>query len=289
MMNIKKVLKIGLPVVAVVLATIAIALPTVLHSAGLHPEYTGEVSELPGGKALIITTSHGVLSEPGSEDGAPTGVAASELTHPYYVFQGAGLDVDVASIKGGAIPIDPQTMSFPVRTEYEERFENDSIFQAKANNSIAVADVDVSQYDVIFLAGGWGAAYDMGYSEELAALVGGAYYSPKQPVIASVCHGALGLINAKDAEGNLLIAGRRATGVTDKQIKELGIEVTPMHPETELRKAGAIFESATAFRDLFATWVSVDDEQRFVTGQNQNSGLETAHTAVNILAQGKTQ
>ena len=66
------------------------------------------------------------------------------------------------------------------------------------------------------------------------------------------------------------------TGVTDKQIKELGIEITPQHPETELRKAGVIFESQTAFRDMLATHVVVDDEQRFVTGQNQNSGRETA-------------
>ena len=93
----------------------------------------------------------------------------------------------------------------------------------------------------------------------------------------------LGLIQAQDTEGNLLIAGRKMTGVTDKQIKELGIDLTPLHPETELRKAGALFESSTAFRDMLATHVTVDDEQRFVTGQNQNSGLETAHTMMLII------
>jgi hypothetical protein len=51
-----------------------------------------------------------------------------------------------------------------------------------------------------------------------------------------------------------------------------------------LHKAGAVFESQTAFRDFFATHVAVDDEQRFVTGQNQNSGLETAHTMMAILS-----
>jgi hypothetical protein len=75
------------------------------------------------------------------------------------------------------------------------------------------------------------------------------------------------------------------TGVTDKQIKELGIEVTPKHPETELRKTGAIFESQSAFRDVFATHVAVDDERRFVTGQNQNSGLETAHVMMQVYAE----
>lgn len=286
-MNVKKVLTIGLPVLAISIAIIAIALPTILHSAGLHPEYNGEIAEYPGGKALIITTSHGVLSEPGSDEGKPTGVAASEMTHPYYVFKEAGMDVELASIKGGEIPVDPQTLSRIVRSQEDERFMKDTVFQAKAKNSLAVGDVDVSQYDIIFLAGGWGAAYDMGYSEELATLVSEAYYSPKEPLIASVCHGALGLINAKDRDGELLIKGRRVTGVTDKQIKELGIDVTPLHPETELRKAGARFESNTAFRDLFATLVTVDDEKRFVTGQNQNSGLEAAHKAVLLLADRK--
>ncbi|MEZ5572577.1 MAG: hypothetical protein R3E64_11205 [Halioglobus sp.] len=84
-----------------------------------------------------------------------------------------------------------------------------------------------------------------------------------------------------------IITDRRMTGVTDKQIKELGIEVTPLHPETELRKAGVNFESRTAFRDFLATHVTVDDEKRFVTGQNHNSGLETAHVMMQILAERK--
>jgi putative intracellular protease/amidase len=75
------------------------------------------------------------------------------------------------------------------------------------------------------------------------------------------------------------------TGVTDKQIKQLGIEITPQHPEAELRKAGALFESETKLIDFFATHVVVDDERRFVTGQNQNSGHETAHRMMAIIAE----
>lgn len=72
------------------------------------------------------------------------------------------------------------------------------------------------------------------------------------------------------------------TGVTDNQIQGLGIEITPQHPETELRNAGVIFERQNAFRDILATHVTVDDEQRFVTGQNQNSGHETAQKMLAI-------
>jgi len=279
-----KTLIVSLGVLLLLIATVAMALPTILHKVGLHPEYNGEKTELPGKRALVITTSHAVLNEPGETTGKPTGVMASEMTHPYYNFLDGGMQVDVASIKGGEIPVDPQTLGYPIKTPEDERYLQDPILQAKVNNSLRIDDIDFTQYDIIFLAGGWGAAYDLGYSDVLAQKISEAYYSAKQPVIGSVCHGALGLVNAKDREGNLLIAGRRVTGVSDKQIKELGITMTPQHPETELRKAGVIYESQSKFRDIFATHVVIDDEQRFVTGQNQNSGHETAQKMMAVIA-----
>ena len=279
----KKLLAGGLLLVALG-SFVLLSLPTILHKAGLHQTYSGPTVSLPGKRALIITTSHDVLAAPGETEGEPTGVMASELTHPYYTFLDGGMDVDLASIQGGEIPIDPQTLRFMVKSPEDERYLNDKLAQAKVNNAIPIAGVDIGQYDIVFLSGGWGAAYDLAQSPELAAKVSEAYYGDKAAVMGGVCHGVLGLVNALDRDGNLLIAGRRMTGVTDKQIQELGIEMTPLHPETELRKAGAVFESQTAFRDIFATHVIADDEQRFVTGQNQNSGLETAHTMMRILS-----
>lgn len=275
----------GLLVVVILVGGLLLSLPTILHKAGLHPEYHGASVELPGRRALVITTSHGVLAAPGETEGPATGVWGSELTHPYYTFQDAGMEVDVASIQGGEIPIDPQSFFFAAKSPEDERYLADPIAQAKVNNSIPIAEVDISQYDIVFMAGGWGAAYDLAQSPVLAAKVSEAFYAEKTPVIGGVCHGVLGLVSARDRDGKLLIAGRRMTGVTDKQIKELDIEITPLHPETELRKAGVIFESGTAFRDIFATHVVVDEEKRFVTGQNQNSGLETAHNMMKVIAE----
>lgn len=266
-------------------ALVVLALPTILHKAGLHPEYNGEAVQLPAGKrALIIATNQAVLSAPGETTGDATGVMASEMTHPYYRFLDAGMQVDLASVKGGKIPVDPQTLNRILKTPEDDRFLADLAFLAKVENSMRIDDVDFTQYDIIFMSGGWGAAYDLGYSPVLAEKVSEAYYASNEPVIGGVCHGVLGLINAKDRDGKPLIAGRRMTGVTDKQIKELGIEITPQHPEAELRKAGVIFESNTGFMDFLATHVVVDDEERFVTGQNQNSGRETAHRMLELVA-----
>ena len=271
-------------VIITIVGITLLALPTILHKAGLHPEYSGPTTKLPGMRALIVTTSHDVLAAPGETEGPATGVMASEFTHPYYTFLDGGMEVDIASIQGGQIPIDPATLGFPVKSPEDERYLNDPVAQAKVKNSIPIADVDIEQYDIVFLSGGWGAAYDLAQSPALAQKVSESYYGDKEAVIGGVCHGVLGLVNARARDGELLIAGRRMTGVTDKQIKELGIEMTPLHPEAALREAGVVFESQTAFRDMFATHVTVDDEERFVTGQNQNSGLETSNVMMQVLA-----
>ena len=71
------------------------------------------------------------------------------------------------------------------------------------------------------------------------------------------------------------------TAVTDKQVRELGITMTPQHPERELRGAGALYESEKAFRDIFASHVVVDGN--LVTGQTQNDGAETAQRMMAIV------
>ena len=82
--------------IAVMLAVGAwFGLPPLFKSMGLHPAYTGPAYELPGGKVLIITTSQATLAP---RDTA-TGVFASEMTAPYYVFKDGGMKVDIASIK----------------------------------------------------------------------------------------------------------------------------------------------------------------------------------------------
>ena len=101
-------------------------------------------------------------------------------------------------------------------------------------------------------------------------------------ILGSVCHGALGFLRATDEAGAPLVKGRRMTGVTDKQVEELGITITPQHPERELRQAGALFESRTAFKDMFANLTVVDG--RVVTGQNQNAGAETAQKMIALAA-----
>jgi len=264
---------IAIPAAAIIL--MVIALPALLRLAGINPRYDGPSHAVPGRKVLIVTTSHAVLGD----SGKATGVYASEMTVPYYSFLDGGMTVDVASIDGGAIPIEPMSLRWPLLAPEDERFLADPVLGNKVRNSLRVDDVDFASYDAIFLAGGWGASYDLGQSDVLGARITDA--NAAGAVLGSVCHGALGLLKARTPQGEPLVKGRRLTAVTDKQIAELRITMTPLHPERELRAAGALYESATAFRDMLASHVVVDGN--LVTGQNQNDGAETAHKMMEFI------
>jgi putative intracellular protease/amidase len=262
-------------IIVVVIGLLVAALPSILNMLGLNRPYHGRKFNLPGKRALIIATNHGTLGDTGKK----TGVYASEMTVPYYQFLDAGMQVDVASIKGGEIPIEPVSLRWPIITPADKRFLSDSKFLDRVKHSLAIADIDFTKYDIVFMAGGWGAAYDLGYSEVLGQKTSEAYAA--NVVLGSVCHGALGFLRAKDEKGGPLVKGRRMTAVTDKQVRELGITMTPQHPERELRNAGVLYESETAFRDIFASHVVVDGN--LVTGQTQNDGAETAQRMMAIV------
>ena len=267
---------VTLIVVAALFALILFNLPWILRALGLHRHYTIPDFDLSGKRAVVICTNHTILDP----TGRPTGAFGSEFTVPYYAFINAGMAVDMASIKGGVIPIQPPSWSWPLACADDRRFMADAEAMAKLKQSKAVADIDPADYDVIFMAGGWGAAYDLMQSEALADFVTRANAQGK--ILGSVCHGALGLCSAKGIDGELLVKGRRVTGVTNDQINTFGIAVTPKHPEEELRKAGAIFECQHAWLDPFTTHTTIDGN--LITGQNQNSGYETSHRILEKLA-----
>ena len=135
------------------------------------------------------------------ENGDKTGVCLQEAADPYYVYLDSGADVDIVSIKGGQIPYDTKPKTKNVR-----RFLDDESAMSKLNNSSKIDDVNFDDYDLVFMAGGWGAAFDLPVSDILGAKVSRALQMGK-PMIASTCHGALGFVRANRTDGTPYIKG----------------------------------------------------------------------------------
>ena len=72
-------------------------------------------------KVLMVITSHDQLGNTGRK----TGFWLEELAAPYYVFKDFGVDITLASPKGGRPPLDPKSNEPEFRTELTLRFEAD--------------------------------------------------------------------------------------------------------------------------------------------------------------------
>ena len=79
------------------------------------------------------------------------------------------MQVDVASPAGGLIPVERLSVNAIIRTHTDDRFLGDAVLREKINNSLIISSVDIDAYEIVYLAGGWGAAFDLGFSESLAA------------------------------------------------------------------------------------------------------------------------
>ena len=161
---------------------------------------------------------------------------ARELSVPYYAFLDAGMDGRGGQPRRRPDPDRPAVaQAGPALRRRRPAARRPG--PAGPPGQLAVDRVARPRpaYDAVYLAGGWGAAFDFATSDDLAAALTEA--AALGLVIGGVCHGPLGLVNATTPDGAPLVEGRRVSAVTDKQVRELKIESTPFHPETELRRA----------------------------------------------------
>lgn len=225
-------------------------------------------------KALVVVTSHDQVRDTGRR----TGFYYDEMAIPYWALMDAGLDVEVASIKGGKAPYDPGSIGEPGSRPAEvDRFLRDAASVAKIENTLRIDEVDPLAYDVVFLPGGHGTMWDFAQSDALARVVGQAYDSGA--VIGAVCHGPAGLVSAKHSNGRPLVEGMRVNAFTNAEEEAVGLtNIVPFLLESRLRELGARFEGAPNFQ------AKAVRDGRLVTGQNPRSAGPVADEMLRALA-----
>ena len=229
-----------------------------------------------GKRILLIVTSHGELGATGQK----TGFWLEELAAPYRVFVEAGVEVDIASPRGGRPPVDPKSDKEPKGDA--RRFLDNPEAMAKLENTLPLGAIDRS-YDAYFVVGGHGVMWDLAVSAEAQATLAGAFDGGK--VVAAVCHGPAALVNVRLGSGAPLVEGRRVAGFSDEEEKAVGLEsVVPFPLETKLRELGGRYERGP-------TWGSFAvRDGRLVTGQNPASSAAVARetlAAMTATAEGQ--
>jgi putative intracellular protease/amidase len=221
-------------------------------------------------KILMIVTSHARLGDTAGK----TGYWLEELAAPYVEFTGAGAVVDIASLEGGAPPVDPRSEHGP-KSEAVQAFLADAVAARKIATTLRLADVRET-YDAYFVVGGHGVMWDLASSPAVGKLLGTAFDAGK--VVSSVCHGAAVLSEVRLASGRPLVAQRRVTGFSNDEEQASGLAgIVPFEPETRLRELGALYEHGPNFS------VHTVRDGRLVTGQNPQSSAATALAVVTTV------
>ena len=192
-------------------------------------------------KVLIPVTNHATL---GSTEQA-NGTYAPELTHVLKELINAGIEYDIASIKGGKAPL------------YGTDIEGDNVnaeiladddFLNRINNTIPVSQLNSDDYDAIFYPGGFGLLSDLAVNKDFATIA--AKHYEDGGVVASVCHGPAALLPITLSNGEKLLASKSVTGFTREEEIDFGtINDIPFLLEESLARSAARFSKVQPWQE----------------------------------------
>lgn len=222
-------------------------------------------------KVLVVLTSHDELGNTGLK----TGFWSEELAAPYYALTDNGIEITLASPKGGQPPIDPKSEDPTFQTDTTRRMDKDTVLLDKLKNTIKLEGVKAEDYDAIFYPGGHGPLWDLAQSAVSQQLIVD-FYTANKPV-AFVCH-APGVLKDVKVNGEYLVKGKKVTGFTNTEEEAVQLtKVVPFLVEDMLVNNGGHYSKIADWNP----YAVVDG--LLVTGQNPASSEKVAEELLKLL------
>ena len=223
-------------------------------------------------KILMVLTSHDKLGDTGRK----TGFWLEEMAAPYYVFKDAGVDLTLASPKGGRPPLDPKSQDPNFQTDITRRFEKDSAAESQLDKTVRLESVTQEDYDTVFYPGGHGPMWDLAEDPNSIKLIESFLAAKKH--VALVCHAPGVLRHVKTPAGKPLVDGKKVTGFTNGEEADVGLtKIVPFLVEDELLRLGAIYSKVKNWGVYTIT------DGLLITGQNPASSGPAAKVLIDAL------
>lgn len=223
-------------------------------------------------KIAMVLTSHNTLGDTGK----PTGFWLEEFVAPYYIFFDAGMEITLASPKGGQPPVDPASDQPDAQTQDTERFRTDRAAQQALAHTVPLAQLRAEDFDAIFYPGGHGPLWDLAEDPHSITLIE-EIFADNKPV-GTVCHAPGVLRHVKKPDGTPLVAGKRVTGFSNSEEQAVKLDaIVPFLVEDELKRLGGVYERTDDWQSL-----SIIDGH-LVTGQNPASSVAAAQNVLKLL------
>jgi putative intracellular protease/amidase len=215
-----------------------------------------------------------VVANGAAEGDHKSGYDFGELAQAHEVFERNGFAVDIATPSGGKAHTEKTEAGKP----YVAALLANPPVMDRLERSPAIADVDASKYDALFLIGGSAAMFDFPSHKPLQRQIAKIY--EQGGVVGAVCHGPAALVDVKLANGRYLVAGKRVSAFTEEEESAFGSPVADQYPfvlERRLRERKVNFQKSPMMM------VQVSRDGRLVTGQNPVSTARAAEEVIRAL------
>jgi len=236
----------------------------------------------PHAKNILMVVANPAVSK---MTGWPIGFWWSELTHPYWEFVQRGHQVTIVSPRGGDLEADgysdPEHESgYSAHDFLSLGFKKSKEHAALLKGTKSIREIDIKDYDAIFVIGGQSPMYTMVNDENLPRLFAKFFEAGK--ITAAVCHGTVILLKTKTSDEKLLVDGKKWTGFSNAEEdiadKAVGQRLQPFRIEDEAKK---IPNTTFVVAPPFSSHAVADGN--LITGQQQYSGAETARLVLKYL------
>jgi putative intracellular protease/amidase len=225
-------------------------------------------------KILMVLTSHDKLGNTGRK----TGFWLEELAAPFYTFKDAGVELVLASPKGGQAPLDPRSNEPNFQTDVTRRFVADPQAEAMLATTVRLDSVSQGDFDTVFYPGGHGPMWDLAEDETSIKLIESFLAAGKH--VAFVCHSPAALRHVMTPSGRPVVEGRRVTGFTNSEEEASGLtKVVPFLLEDELKAKGGVYSKVADWQPY------VVSDGLLITGQNPASSGPAAVLLLKQLAE----
>lgn len=233
-------------------------------------------------KRVLMVASNPATS---TQTGWPVGFWWAELTHPYWEFTEHGYQVDIASPDGGALIADgfsdPEDESgYSAHDLISLGFKHSPQHATLLNDTPKLADLELDDYDALFLVGGQSPMYTFRNNPDVESAVRHFFEAGKPTAI--VCHATSVLLDATTSTGERIVTGKTWTGFADAEEafadSFVGQKIQPYWIEDEAKKlADTNFVVNTMFKPFAVR------DGNLITGQQQYSGTAAARLVIETL------
>ena len=208
-----------------------------------------------------------LISGYGNQNEGKVSYDLEELAQSYLVLTKNGVEVDIISPAGGAVPVHNKKDDLA----YIQEFKHKTPALKQLQQTLSTKQASQNTYDGLMIIGGDGAMFDLPFDLDTQNLITQFVHTNK--TITAVCHGPAALINIKGVDGEYFLTGKTVNSFTEIEEHAFSSELIDQFPfmlQAKLEARGAKFVSNSPMLPFIA------QDDKLITAQNPMSVAKAA-------------